>query len=55
MAYPHSTIYLFSEDEIRPVRYEDTEHYTVTLDFLTRYQVMLRILLGEEHDDLTLP
>lgn len=47
MAYPHATIYLFSQEEIRAVRYEDTEHYTVTLDFLTRYESMLRILLGE--------
>jgi len=28
------------------VAYEDTEHFRVTRDFLTRYPTMLRTLLG---------
>lgn len=47
MAYPDSTIYLFSEDAITPIDYTETEHYTVTLDFLSRREAMLRVLLRD--------
>jgi predicted ATPase len=46
MAYPHARIYLFSSDAIREIAYEDTEHYQVTVDFVTRRETMLRNLLG---------
>jgi len=29
------------------VAYEDTEHFSVTRDFLTRYPAMLKVLLDE--------
>ena len=45
MAYPDSMIYLCSKDGIAPVRYEETEHFQVTRDFLANPQRMLRVLL----------
>jgi predicted ATPase len=45
MAYPNSKIYLFSEAEIREVRYEETDHYQITRDFLSHYRSMLDVLL----------
>lgn len=50
MAYPDSTIYLFSNDAITPIDYTDTEHFNITRDFLNRREAMLRVLLGEEDD-----
>ncbi|AKT39592.1 AAA family ATPase [Chondromyces crocatus] len=34
MAYPDAQIYLLSSEGIAPVRYEETEHYQLTRDFL---------------------
>lgn len=48
MAYPDSTIYLFSDDAITPIDYTDTEHFNITRDFLNRREAMLRVLLGED-------
>jgi len=45
MAYPNARIFLFGDNAIREVRYEETEHYTVTRDFLERRETMLRELL----------
>ena len=46
MAYPEATIYQFSESGVVPVAYEDTEHYRITADFLSRREQMLKILLS---------
>jgi predicted ATPase len=51
MAYPQSLIYWFSEEGIKPVAYEDTEHYKVTKAFLSRREKMLEDLLSEESGD----
>lgn len=48
LAYPESTIYLFSEEAITPVEYTETEHYTVTRDFLDRRERLLEILLSDD-------
>ena len=48
MAYPDAEILLLSDGPIRPVAYEDTEHYQITKSFLENPQRMLRILLEEE-------
>lgn len=48
MAYPHATIYEFSEKGIARVAYEDTEHYRVTRDFLNKRKMMLKILMEDE-------
>ncbi|MCX4027669.1 AAA family ATPase [Endozoicomonas sp. SM1973] len=47
LAYPRSKIYQFSESGIYEVKYEDTEHYVVTKDFLNRHEQMMRILMEE--------
>lgn len=52
LAYPGATIYAFGGHAPRTVRYEDTEHFRVTHDFLSRYPAMLRVLLGDR-DELT--
>lgn len=47
MAYPDSTIYLFSDDATTPIEYTETEHYSVTRDFLNRREAMLDVLLSD--------
>jgi predicted ATPase len=46
MAYPNATILLLDEEGIRPVAYEETEHYVVTREFLANPERMLRELLA---------
>lgn len=46
MAYPDSLIYRFGADRLEQVRYEETEHYQVTRDFLLHRERMLRVLFG---------
>ncbi|MCV6626402.1 MAG: AAA family ATPase [Cellvibrionaceae bacterium] len=45
MAYPGATIYHFSASGIKQVNYQDTEHFTVTRDFLLRHEQMVEYLL----------
>lgn len=45
LAYPHSTIYRLDETGIKNVRYEETEHFLVTKEFLNNYKNVLRDLL----------
>lgn len=47
MAYPNAKIYLFSEEDIHEVAYEETEHYQVARDFLNHRDQMLHTLLNE--------
>jgi predicted ATPase len=47
MAYPDAQIFLLGGDSIRPIAYEDTEHFTVTRDFLNDHQRMLQALLTD--------
>lgn len=51
MSYPHSQIYSFSDQGIKPIRYQDTEHYRVTKAFLDNPTRMLSHLIGDEGDD----
>jgi predicted ATPase len=45
LAYPHSTLYAFSQNGIAPTRYEETEHYLITRDFvLSRERYLSRLL-----------
>jgi predicted ATPase len=46
MAYPDAHIYAFSQDGIERVRYEETEHYCITREFLMKPQRMLEMLLA---------
>lgn len=48
LAYPGATIYEFASGGPRPVRYEETEHFRVTRDFLNRYPMMVRTLLNQD-------
>lgn len=48
MAYPGATIYLFDENRIRKIDYEDTEHYQLTRDFLQDRARFLHHLLKSE-------
>lgn len=48
MAYPEAQILLLGGDTIQPVAYSETEHFTVTRDFLNNYQRALRALMDEE-------
>jgi len=45
MAYPGATIYHVGDDGLHTIVYEETEHYTVTRDFLNRPGRMLRELM----------
>lgn len=47
MAYPNAWIYEFSEQGIRRVEYQETEHYKVTHAFMTRTEKMLADLLAD--------
>jgi predicted ATPase len=47
MAYPDATILSVGADGLSPVRYEDTEHYSITRRFLTDPPGMLRKLFAE--------
>lgn len=46
MAYPNSKILMLDDSGISEVAYEDTEHFTITRDFLNRYPTMLKYLLN---------
>ena len=48
LSYPNALIYQISEDGIREVKYEETEHYQTTRNFLNNHEKMLAILLGED-------
>ncbi len=50
MAYPGATIYLLDRSGFSRAKYEDTEHYAVTKEFLANPARMLEQLLAE--DDL---
>lgn len=48
LAYPNAKILLFDGTGISEVAYEDTEHYSVTRDFLNHYPRRLEQLLTPE-------
>jgi len=45
LAYPRSKIYQFSKSGISEIKYEDTEHFTLTRDFLNRHKQMMEVLM----------
>jgi predicted ATPase len=51
MAYPDAAIYQLGDGPPRLVDYRDTEHFTVTRNFLTRTDQMLAVLLEEAEED----
>lgn len=44
MAFPNAEIFEFSENGIKKANYQDTEHYTVTKNFLSNPERMLKYL-----------
>jgi len=48
LGYPNAWIYQASEVGLDRVAYEDTDHYQVTRNFLTRREMMLEVLLKED-------
>jgi len=48
MAYPDAEIIVLTDDDIRRTPYEETEHYTLTKQFLNNPQTMLRYLLEDK-------
>lgn len=51
LAYPEALIYELTEQGIATVRYEDTEHYQLTRDFLMHRERFFRELFKEEKED----
>jgi predicted ATPase len=51
LAYPRAKIYQFSEDGVKEVAYEETEHYVVTRDFLNNHHKRLVELLADPDED----
>jgi len=47
LAYPDATILLIEGDGVREVRYEETEHFKITREFLNNYRSMLEVLLDD--------
>lgn len=45
LAYPRACIYQLDEDGIKKIEYEQTEHYSITRQFLNGYQQLLEILM----------
>lgn len=50
MAYPGAALYHLSEKGIVPIDYKETEHYTITKQFLNNPEGMLRHLFEENSD-----
>jgi predicted ATPase len=50
LAYPGATLYQFEEDGIREVDYRDTDHYSVTKEFLNGPERFLSYLFSEDDD-----
>jgi len=48
LGYPNAWIYQASEHGLDRVEYEDTDHYQVTRNFLTRREMMLDVLLADD-------
>jgi predicted ATPase len=47
MAYPNAVILRLTDEGLRPIRYTDTEYYTLTKAFLNRHEKMLEELMRE--------
>ncbi|MDH0867374.1 AAA family ATPase [Mitsuaria sp. GD03876] len=47
LAYPHARIYRFGSEGIEAIAYEDTEHFTITRDFLNHHEKRIEQLLND--------
>ncbi len=48
LGYPNAWIYQVSEHGVDRIEYEDTDHFQVTRNFLTRREMMLEVLLADD-------
>ena len=48
LAYPNATIIRFDESGISEIKYEETEHYTITREFLNNYRQRVDHLLRDD-------
>ena len=48
LAYPRAKIVLFDGDGLTETRFEDTEHFAITKDFLNHYPRRLEVLLADD-------
>jgi len=48
LTFPGATVLCLEGDSIRPVRYQDTEHYQLTRDFLNSPERFYRHLFAAE-------
>jgi predicted ATPase len=53
MAYPNALIYRLGPSGIERVAYEDTEHYTITRDFLSSPERYFKTLFRRSESDVT--
>ncbi len=51
LAYPNATIFQLTDSGLHEISYEDTEHFKITRDFLTRRESMLETLLNLDEED----
>ncbi|HWB01948.1 MAG TPA: AAA family ATPase [Verrucomicrobiales bacterium] len=51
LAYPYATILLCDDAGLHPVKYEETDAYRLTLQFLKNHPRMLEMLLEDEKED----
>ncbi|MGG0720220.1 AAA family ATPase [Robertmurraya massiliosenegalensis] len=51
LGYPDAQIYHFNESPIQEISYEETEHYSLTLNFLTRREKFLHELFRDDEED----
>lgn len=47
LAYPNADLYVLNENEIKLTAYKDTEHYTITKQFLNNTEKMLNYLFED--------
>lgn len=47
LAYPNADIFVLNDNDIKLTKYEDTEHYTITKQFLNNPMQMLKYLFEE--------
>ncbi len=50
LAYPHAKIIQFDKSGVSEVAFEDTEHFSITRDFLNNYPKRLAQLLADDAD-----
>jgi predicted ATPase len=53
LAYPNAKIIRFDGSGITEIKYEETEHYTITREFLNNYRQRVDHLLRDDEEDIS--